>query len=166
MRIMRLTGVFTRYMLLPLDYCGKTCVGVAGMSVTVSCCKSCWINSCIFIKPHVHWIPGMSWYTPGSMSCSSSPMLALDIWSLSSKISYHQMLYRLTAVSLGVKIIISIRNLTGVSAAVLLSHLSNFRVIGKLYTIFYNILISGDVVVRCYMLDVEWFSSSGTIVVT
>ena len=62
--------------------------------------------------------------------CSVSQMPgAKDLDSLSHKTINHQILISLIAVWLGVKIIISLWNLTGTWATVLLRHLQNFKAI-------------------------------------
>ena len=53
------------------------------------------------------------------------------LYSLSGKTSYHQISRSLEAARLDVTIIVSLWNLTGISAALLRRCLSNFRAIGK-----------------------------------
>ena len=55
-------------------------------------------------------------------------------YSLSGKTSYRQISWNLEAVRLDVIMILSLWNLTGISAALLPGCLSNFRAIGKVYT--------------------------------
>ena len=56
------------------------------------------------------------------------------LYSLSGKTPYRQISWSLEAARLCVIIIVSLWNLTGISAALLPKCLSNFRVIGKVYT--------------------------------
>ena len=59
---------------------------------------------------------------------------ALGLYSLSGKTSYRKISWSLGAARLGVIIIVSPWNLTGISAALLPRCLSNFRAIGKVQT--------------------------------
>ena len=53
------------------------------------------------------------------------------LYSLSSKTSYRQISYSLIAARLDVMIIVSLKNLAGISAALLPGYLPNFRAIGE-----------------------------------
>ena len=69
-----------------------------------------------------------SWH--GAQLCDFNQSL----YSLSSKTSYHQISWSLEAARLGVIMIVSLWNLTGISAALLPRCLINFRAIGKVQT--------------------------------
>ena len=58
----------------------------------------------------------------------------LGLYSLSGKTSYRQVSWSLEATRLDVTMIASLRNLTGISVALLPKCLSNFRAIGKVKT--------------------------------
>ena len=55
----------------------------------------------------------------------------MGLYSLGGKMSYHQISRRLEAVGLGVIVTVSLWNLIGTSAALLLNFLPNIRAIGK-----------------------------------
>ena len=63
--------------------------------------------------------------------CISEIKGTQGLYSLSSKTSYRQISWSLEATKLDVLMIVSLWNLTGISAALLLRCLSNFRTIKK-----------------------------------
>ena len=63
--------------------------------------------------------------------CAANPPATQGLYSLSGKTSYRQISRSLEVARLGVTIIVSLWNLTGIAAALLPRCLSNFRAIGK-----------------------------------
>ena len=72
----------------------------------------------------------------------------LCLYSLSGKMSYRQISWSFEAARLDVIMIVSLWNLTGISAALLPMCLSTFRMIGKVWTQSHRFETSRDLAVR------------------
>ena len=90
------------------------------------------VNNCseLSAQPLLSWSASHNWWQL-LPPCSPNELGYHGLYSLSGKTSYRQISQSLEAARLGVIMIVSLWNLAGFSAAVLLRCLSNFRAIEK-----------------------------------
>ena len=87
------------------------------------------------VTKHIKWLYGLAKSTINTIKASRLLRTCLlGLYSLSGKTSYRQISWSLEAAILGVIKIVSLWNLTGISAALLPRCLLNFRAIGKVQT--------------------------------
>ena len=113
-------------------------------------------------------LSSLTWYSfMGVISWLGRDTSLQSLYSLSSKTSYHQILWSLVAVRLSVIIIVSLRNLPGISAALLPSCLSIFRAILEKFLPGSHVFeTSWDLVVRCPSIGEQgprWHAASWSL---